>query len=124
MSVYGLEQVVEGGDIVPLRDIVGVAGEKDDLQPLVLLPHFFRQLHAAAPGHLHVQKQDVPGLVVLVLEEEGVAGGEGLYLHGIAPLPGPLGGAVLGQVPGLLLVVAHRDPVVHVSPSFLSLPPL
>ena len=51
-----LHQVVEGGHIIALGNVIGVAGDEHDLHGFILLPHRFGQRHTVRARHFHVQK--------------------------------------------------------------------
>lgn len=85
----GLHQIVKGGHVVALGDVVGVAGDKDDLHRLVVPAQGAGHGHTVHGPHLNVQKQDVVVLLLGVVKEKFLGGGEKGGPDNVAPVGSP-----------------------------------
>ena len=104
---------MEGGHLVALGDVVGVAGDEHNLDRVVVLPQVLCHGHAVHIAHFDVQQQDVIVLLLGVAEQKAFGGGEGGERYAVSPFPGPLlyeRGDILPVRAG---VVADRDFVIH-----------
>ena len=55
----GLEKIVQGADIISLKYILLICGQKYDLSLIALLPHPAGDLNAAAAAELDIQKNKI-----------------------------------------------------------------
>ena len=115
-----LHQISQGPHAVPVKDVVGIAGDEHQLKPAVRRPKPPGGLHAVQLPHLHVQEHQVqfPG-VMFQPAEQPLTGGE-LKKQTLCPPPlqHPLQGGAEHQ-PGVVNIIADAD-TQHPFPSFFS----
>ncbi len=70
-SFSWLHQIVKRGDLVALGDVVGIAGDKDNVDVFIGLPDLLGKGHAIDTGHFDVKKQKITGLILLPAEQKG-----------------------------------------------------
>ena len=105
-----LHQIPQGPHAVPVKDVVGIAGDEHQLKPAVRRPEPACGLHAVQLPPLHIQKHQVQfPSVVLQPAEQPLAGGELEKLPLRPPLlQHPLQGGTEHQ-PGVVDIVADAD---------------
>ena len=101
--------------VVPLGDVVRVAGDENDLHRCVLRADALGHRHAVHAAHLHVEQQKVKILVLVVGEEERLGGGEHLERDALFPALAPFADILRDELRVLGAVVAYGGS--HISPS-------
>ena len=71
---------MEGRYLVPFGDVVGIAGDKDDLDRVFGLAQPLGQGNSVHFAHFHIQKKDVVLFVLRIVKQKVLSGGEGLRL--------------------------------------------
>ena len=100
-------------NLVALRDIIGVAGDKDDLHRLIMGTDFLCHGHAVHSAHFNIQEQNVPLLVLGITEQEALRRSEYLRLNGRLLLPCPICQNALNK-PGIRhTVINNRHAIRH-----------
>ena len=82
--VHRLHQIMEGLHFIPLGNIVGVAGDEDNLDRVVFPADLAGHRHPVHPAHLDVQEEDLEPAFRFALEEEALGRREGFQLEGVA----------------------------------------
>ena len=105
----GLDKIVEGGDFIALGNVVGVAGEKKNLNRLVFPADHPGEADPVHASHFHVENQNIAAPVLLIAEKKRFRGGEGLHPDGDAGGFGPFPDQPLHIFPIAFLVVADGN---------------
>ena len=72
---------MERRHFITLCHKVGEAGNKDDLHQFVLLPDFLGKGNAIHCSHFNVQEQNIPCLIIGIVEQEVFSGSKPLRLN-------------------------------------------
>ena len=115
-AIDGLEQIVERLHVVAVGDIVGIAGQEDDLHVGIAPPHAFGQLYAVHSAHFDIEQQYVVA-PVFIIREEIRRGGKAVYIERLSAQVRPVARHALRRVERLGRVVADRHAIGHASPS-------
>ena len=101
--------------LVPLADIIGVTGDKDNLHRVVLPAELSGHSHPVHCSHFNIQKQDVKVFMLGIVKEKFLPGGKAANLEGMPPLSRPLPGKVLYIVSVRFRIVADSHLINHTS---------
>ena len=110
----GLYEIVQRRHVVPLGDVVRVAGDENDLHGGVLRADAPGHRHAVHAAHLDIEQQKVKILVLVVGEEERLGGGEHLERDALFPALAPFADILRDELRILGAVVA--DSGSHILP--------
>ena len=115
--LHRLHQVVQRCHLIPFGDVVGIAGDKDNLHQLVGAAHLLCQTDAVHLSHLNIQQQQVK-IRLWTGEQKLLCAAKFGHLHLISPLLRPMCGQLPHILSVLLPVVTDCNSVVHLFPLF------
>ena len=77
----GFHQIMQCFHIVPVREVVRIPRNKNNLKLLVFPAHGFCKLHTARLPHFHVKKQDVPKFIFRISKQKCLRGRKGFQFN-------------------------------------------
>ena len=111
----GLHKIMQRRHVVPLGNVIRVAGDEHDLHGGVFRADAPGHRHAVHAAHLHVEQQKVKVFVLVVGKEERLGGGKDLQRRAPAAALGPCADVLCNEPRVLGAVVAYGGS--HISPS-------